>query len=70
MIDSRTIIDKTIVDRVRREYEGVVFQTEIKRRNRIKEFSITGIQEYSNTDTSALRNYRNFVEELERRVQA
>jgi chromosome partitioning protein len=70
MIDSRTVIDKTIIDRVRREYEGVVFRTEIKRKNRIKEFSITGIQEYSNTDTSALSNYKNFVEELEQRVQA
>jgi chromosome partitioning protein len=70
MIDSRTVIDKTIVERVRREYEGLVFRTEIKRRNRIKEFSITGIQDYSNTDSAALSNYRNFVEELEQRVKA
>lgn len=70
MIDVRTVIDRTIIDRVRREYEDVVFRTEIPRRNRIKEYSITGIQEYSKSDTLAMRGYCTFVEELESRVQA
>lgn len=69
MFDLRTIIDKAILEKVRTEYEGVVFNTEIKRRNRIKEFSITGIQEHSKADKAALTNYYSFVEELECRVQ-
>jgi chromosome partitioning protein len=69
MIDVRTIIDKVIIGKVREEYGDVVFNTEIKRRNRIKEFSITGIQEHSRSDTLALSNYYTFVEELESRVQ-
>jgi chromosome partitioning protein len=70
MIDVRTVIDKMIIEKVRKEYEDVVFKSEIMRRNRIKEFSITGIQENSRSDTFALKNYYNFVEELESRVQA
>lgn len=69
MVDVRTLIDKMIIDKVREEYEDLVFNTEIKRKNRIKEFSITGIQENSKHDTIALNNYYNFVEELELRVQ-
>jgi chromosome partitioning protein len=69
MVDVRTLIDKMIINKVRGEYEDLVFNTEIKRKNRIKEFSITGIQENSKHDTIALNNYYNFVEELELRVQ-
>jgi chromosome partitioning protein len=69
MIDHRTVIDKTILEKARKEYEGVVFETEIRRKNRIKEFSVLGIQENSRYDTMALKNYYTFVEELEARVQ-
>jgi len=68
LLDSRTIIDSAIIDKARIEYDDVMFKTTITRKNRIKEFSITGIRESSKSDIMALGAYYSFVEELKYRV--
>lgn len=70
MIDGRTTIDASIIDQAREDYEDWVFETVIKRRSRIKEFSLIGIQDKTSDDRAALKHYESFVKELLSRVQA
>lgn len=70
MLDPRPMIDNSILEKARSEYEDVVFDTVIKRRSRIKEFTITGIQDNTKPDREALMPYYQFVEELMNRVKA
>ena len=69
MLDARTSLDAAILDKARADYEDVVFDSVIKRRNRIKEFSIYGIQDHTKTDQEALEPYIYFIKELLERVQ-
>lgn len=69
MSDLRTRIDTSIIEKAREDYEDWVFDTVIKRRNRVKEFSILGIQNSTKEDRDALEQYQQFVEELLTRVQ-
>ncbi|RRJ54896.1 ParA family protein [Paenibacillus oralis] len=69
MSDTRTKIDTSIIEQAREDYEDWVFNTLIKRRNRIKEFSILGIQNSTKEDREALEQYQQFLEELLTRVQ-
>lgn len=69
MLDSRTTLDAAILDKARSEYEDVVFNSVVKRRNRIKEFSIMGIQNQTKADAEALEPYVAFVKELLDRVK-
>ncbi|MBD7970388.1 ParA family protein [Paenibacillus gallinarum] len=69
MLDSRTTLDAAILERARADYEDVVFDSIIKRRNRIKELSIYGIQDSTKADKEALKSYSSFVKELLQRVK-
>jgi len=69
MSDTRTRIDRDVIEQAREDYEDWVFNTVIKRRNRVKEFSIIGIQNTTKEDKEALEQYEQFVEELLARVQ-
>jgi len=69
MMDVRTSLDAAILERARTDYEGLVFDSVIRRRSRIKEFSLEGIQAKTRADLEALRPYRAFVKELKERVQ-
>ncbi|ACB86483.1 ParA family protein [Natranaerobius thermophilus] len=69
MLDSRAAIDSEIINKARKDYEDVVFETIIRRRNRIKEFSLFGIEERTKVDREALKYYKNFTKELISRVQ-
>jgi chromosome partitioning protein len=68
MVDSRTTLDNAIVEQARRDYEDIVFNTLIRRRTRIKEFSIEGLQNRTRVDLAALRPYQDFIKELKERV--
>ncbi len=68
MLDSRSSLDNAILERAREEYKDFVFETTIRRRNRIKEFTITGIQDHLKADRDALENYTGFIKELVSRV--
>lgn len=69
MMDTRTTIDAAIIEKSREDYDDVVFETIIKRRSRIKEFTISGIQDKTKADRDALDTYYNFVKELKQRVK-
>lgn len=67
--DRRTSLDNSIVGKVQEEYSELVFSSIIKRRSRIKEFVLEGIQEKTKVDREALQQYEEFVKELKKRVQ-
>lgn len=69
MLDARTTLDTAILERVRQDYEDIVFRSVIKRRSRIKEFTVTGLQMTTKADQDALEPYIEFVKELMDRVQ-
>ncbi|MGV3463696.1 MAG: ParA family protein, partial [Heyndrickxia sp.] len=69
MLDTRASLDNNIIEKAKEEYEGMVFETTIKRRSKIKEYTITGIQHHTKADKEALEHYYHFVEELMLRVQ-
>lgn len=68
MLDSRATIDTAIIEKAQRDYEDVVFNTVVRRRSRIKEFSIEGITEKTKADKEAISYYVSFVKELIDRV--
>lgn len=73
MLDARTTIDAAILDRARVDYQDVVFNSVIRRRSRIKEYSLSGMLDESKqgkADIEALSPYIAFIEELKERVQA
>lgn len=68
MSDRRTALDNSIIEKAREEYGDFVFHSIIKRRSRIKEFVLEGIQDKLKTDREALEPYISFIEELKKRV--
>lgn len=69
MSERRANIDNAIEEKAREEYGDFVFQSIIKRRSRIKEFVLEGIQDSTKADREVLEPYMNFVEELKQRVK-
>lgn len=69
MLDARATIDASILDKAREDYEDLVFHSVIRRRSRIKEFSIEGVQNHLKADRMALAPYQSFLEELLERVK-
>ncbi len=69
MLDSRATIDTSILNQAREEYEDAVFDSIIRRRAKIKEFTISGITNKTKQDREALEPYIQFVEELKNRCQ-
>lgn len=64
LLDARTSIGQHIQERVREEYGDFVFQTVIRRKSRIIEFSFEGLSSRTKQDREALEMYESFVEEL------
>jgi chromosome partitioning protein len=69
LLDSRTTIDTSILEKAKGDYEDVVFESVIKRRNRLKEFVLTGIEDGTKVDQEVLEPYVAFVKELKNRVK-
>lgn len=70
MLDARTTLDNTILDQAREEYNGMLFKTVIKRKSRIKEYTVTGLQDHTKADKEALEPYYQFIKELKERVES
>jgi len=70
MLDSRTTLDLSILEQAKEDYEDIVFESIIKRRSKIKEFVLTGIQDGTRTEQEILLPYMNFVKELRKRVSS
>lgn len=68
MSDVRSTTDKNIYELAKEDYKDLMFDSVIKRRSRIKDFSLTGISEQYSTDREGLEHYYTFVEELKARV--
>lgn len=68
MYSSQARLDQTILEKVQTEYSGVVFESVIKRRSRIKEFSSMGITDRTKVDREALEPYQMFVDEMIERI--
>lgn len=66
--DSRTLSDQIVVQKVRRDFGHTVFKSEIRRKSRIKEYPIIGIQSSTKADREAQAPYVAFVKELIERV--
>lgn len=69
LLDSRTTLDISVLEKARLDYEEVIFHTIIKRRSRIKEFCLEGIKDHTKSDRDALQPYADFTKELITRVQ-
>ena len=69
MVDSRANIDSTIIDKARNEYGDGVFSTVIKRRARVKEWTLTGIRNDTREDREAMKQYESFLKEVLLRVR-
>jgi len=67
--ESRVVSEKVIADTIRRTYGDLVFETEIKRRARIKDYALMGVTMEKKIDMNALEDYIKFVEEVIERVK-
>lgn len=67
--ESRVLSEKVIADTIRRTYGELVFQTEIKRKARIKDYALMGVTMDKKADLNALEDYMLFVQELINRVE-
>lgn len=70
LLDSRTSIDAHVLDEAKNKYDDWVFNTIIKRKTRIKEFTLSGITDITKADKLALEMYMDFVKELIARCEA
>lgn len=68
MMDARGNTDSLILDRARELYAAEVFKVVIRRRSRIKDFSLYGITDQTKPDRDALEPYVDFIKELKARV--
>ena len=68
MFDTRTTFGNTLVEDARETYGDLVFDTTIRRRARITEFSFDGINNSTKNDKEALVLYEDFLKELIERV--
>jgi chromosome partitioning protein len=70
LLDARTALGNFIRDRIAQEYEELVFNTVIRRKSRVVEFSFEGISDKNKADREALDMYEEFVKELKTRVKS
>lgn len=67
-IKDRSRIEREIGANIRERYEVEVFDTEVRKRAKIKEFSLTGTMMNRKDEIDALEDYIQFVEELTERI--
>lgn len=69
MKDNRSMSEKLIAETIRRSYGQLVFESEIKRKTRLKDYALMGITMERKIDMNALEEYVNFTEELVNRIK-
>jgi chromosome partitioning protein len=69
MMDSIAALDETIYQKAKRQFPNLLFEAIIKRRVKIKEYSITGVKKNTSADRVILKPYIALVKELIERVQ-
>lgn len=69
MLDRRNKLHKQIKKKAREEYGDLVFNSEIRIKSKLKEFTLMGTQMKRSTDVAALNDYLNLLEEVLDRVK-
>lgn len=69
MKDNRSVSEKLIADNIRKTYGDLVFDAEIKRRTRLKDYSLMGVTMDRKIDMNALEEYVHFTEDLINRIK-
>ena len=64
----RSRVEREIAADIRNRYGSKVFSTEIKKRAKLKEFSLTGVSMNRKDEVDALQDYINLTEELITRI--
>lgn len=67
--ESRVLSEKVIADTIRRTYGDLVFETEIKRRAKIKDYALMGVTMEKKSDLNALEDYMSLTQEVIERVE-
>lgn len=69
MKDNRSMSEKLIADTIRRNYGPLVFEHDVKRKAKIKDYALMGITMDRKTDMDALEEYISFTENLVKRIK-
>lgn len=69
MREARSSLEKTVGQDIRNRYGNMVFQTEIRRRARLKEYALTGVRMEKKADIEALDDYISLAEEVIDRIK-
>lgn len=69
MKDSRSVSERLIADTIRRNYGDLVYDPEVRRRTRLKDYSLMGVTMDRKIDLAALDEYLIFTESLLKRIK-
>lgn len=67
--ESRSATEKAVGKAIRQRYKDLVFNTEVRKRSRIKDFALLGTMMDRKKDITALEDYINLTEEVIARCQ-
>lgn len=67
--DNRSNIERVVCDNIRSKYHELVFDTEIKRRAKLKEYTLTGARMKKKDEVDALEDYIGLAEEVLNRIK-
>jgi chromosome partitioning protein len=70
MMDSVASLDESVYQKAKIQFKDLIFDTIIKRRTRIKEYSLIGVKKDSAKDRVTLKPYVSLVKELIERAEA
>lgn len=62
--ESRSSTEKAVGTAIRQRYRGLIFDTEVRKRSRIKDFSLMGTMMERKSDITALEDYINLTKEV------
>lgn len=67
--DKRNVLERTIGDNIRERYQDLVFETEIRRRAKLKEYAFTGVSMDRKQDVDMLSDYIELTIEIIDRIK-
>lgn len=68
MRETRNSLERTIGNDIRERYGNLIFQTEIRRRAKLKEYALTGVRMVKKVDVDTLEDYISLAEEMINRI--
>lgn len=68
MRETRNKLEQTIGSDIRERYGNLVFDTEIRRRAKLKEYALTGVRMVKKVDIDTLEDYISLAEEIINRI--